>query len=327
MSETTIEMIRGREVLDSRGDPTVAVDVILADGSRGTAIIPGDPEHSLVIRAISYTDSALSMPPSGRLSEDEIAAFREWIRNGAPDPRTGGAPAAKSGIDFARGRKHWSFQPVRNPPPPKVRLTTWARSPIDRFVLASLERKGLRPAPAADRRIVVIKQPVGVCAAVTPWNFPNAMITRKVAPALAAGCTVVVKPAEQTPLSALRLGEILQEAGVPDGVVNIVSGYGPTAGAALAAHPQVDKVAFTGSTEVGRLIRSNQCYGEIVIYDRRLLTKNYGSRLLASLPVFPIEQRAVPEADKAHLAALKSAADAAKKEKKRGNPFARKRRR
>lgn len=85
--------------------------------------------------------------------------------------------------------------------------------------------------------------------------------------------------------------------------------------------------SFNLIQQVGRLIRSNQCYGEIVIYDRRLLTKNYGSRLLASLPVFPIEQRAVPEADKAHLAALKSAADAAKKEKKRGNPFARKRRR
>lgn len=85
--------------------------------------------------------------------------------------------------------------------------------------------------------------------------------------------------------------------------------------------------SFNLIQQVGRLIRSNQCYGEIVIYDRRLLTKNYGSRLLASLPVFPIEQRAVPEADKAHLAALKSAADAAKKEKKRGNPFSRKRRR
>ncbi|ASM11149.1 TPA: ATP-dependent DNA helicase DinG [Serratia marcescens] len=85
--------------------------------------------------------------------------------------------------------------------------------------------------------------------------------------------------------------------------------------------------SFNLIQQVGRLIRSNQCYGEIVIYDRRLLTKNYGSRLLASLPVFPIEQRAVPEPDKAHLAALKSAADAAKKEKKRGNPFARKRRR
>ena len=110
------------------------------------------------------------------------------------------------------------------------------------------------PPHQADKRIVVIKEPIGVVACITPWNFPLAMITRKAGPALAAGCTVVLKPAEQTPLSALRLGELLEEAGFPDGVVNIVPGYGETAGAALASHPDVDKVAFTGSTEVGKLI-------------------------------------------------------------------------
>ena len=96
-----------------------------------------------------------------------------------------------------------------------------------------------------------LREPVGVVAQVIPWNFPLLM---KLGPALAAGCTVVLKPAEQTPLSALRLGELICEAGFPDGVVNIVSGYGETAGASLAAHPDVDKVAFTGSTEVGKLI-------------------------------------------------------------------------
>ncbi|MGH9718761.1 MAG: PSD1 and planctomycete cytochrome C domain-containing protein [Bryobacteraceae bacterium] len=139
---------QGRLMLDSK-------DGLLKGGSRGTAIIPGDPEHSLLVRAISHTDPALSMPPSGRLSDDEIAAFREWIRNGAPDPRTGEAPAPRPGVDFARGRKHWSFQPIKNPALPKVRLSTWPRSPIDRFVLASLERKGLRPAPAAGRRTLL----------------------------------------------------------------------------------------------------------------------------------------------------------------------------
>jgi len=99
-----------------------------------------------------------------------------------------------------------------------------------------------------------LREPVGVCAQIIPWNYPLIMAAMKLAPALAAGCTVVLKPAEQTPLTALRLGELIQEAGIPDGVVNIVSGYGETAGAALAAHPNVDKVAFTGSTEVGRLI-------------------------------------------------------------------------
>jgi phenylacetaldehyde dehydrogenase len=95
---------------------------------------------------------------------------------------------------------------------------------------------------------------VGVVGQIIPWNFPLLMAAWKLAPALAAGCCVVLKPAEQTPLSALRLGDLICEAGFPDGVVNIVPGYGETAGAALAAHDQVDKVAFTGSTEVGKLI-------------------------------------------------------------------------
>jgi phenylacetaldehyde dehydrogenase len=99
-----------------------------------------------------------------------------------------------------------------------------------------------------------LREPVGVVGQIIPWNFPMVMATLKLAPALATGCTVVLKPAEQTPLTALMLGELVHEAGIPDGVVNIVTGYGETAGAALASHPDVDKVAFTGSTEVGKLI-------------------------------------------------------------------------
>jgi len=99
-----------------------------------------------------------------------------------------------------------------------------------------------------------LREPVGVVGQIIPWNFPLLMAAWKLAPALAVGCTVVLKPAEQTPLSALRLGELAVEAGFPDGVLNIVPGFGETAGAALAAHPDVDKVAFTGSTEVGKLI-------------------------------------------------------------------------
>lgn len=99
-----------------------------------------------------------------------------------------------------------------------------------------------------------LREPVGVVAAIIPWNFPLTLATWKIGPAIACGCTMVLKPAEQTPLTALKLGEILLEAGVPDGVINIVTGYGPTAGRALACHMDVDKVAFTGSTEVGREI-------------------------------------------------------------------------
>ena len=99
-----------------------------------------------------------------------------------------------------------------------------------------------------------LREPMGVVGQIIPWNFPLMMAAWKLAPALAAGCTIVLKPAEQTPLSALRFGELIQEAGFPAGVVNIVTGFGETAGAALAEHPDVDKVAFTGSTEVGKLI-------------------------------------------------------------------------
>ena len=99
-----------------------------------------------------------------------------------------------------------------------------------------------------------LREPVGVVGQIIPWNFPLMMAAWKLPPALAAGCTVVLKPAEQTPLSAVRLGRLIQEVGFPPGVVNIVTGFGETAGAALAAHPDVDKVAFTGSTEVGKLI-------------------------------------------------------------------------
>jgi phenylacetaldehyde dehydrogenase len=99
-----------------------------------------------------------------------------------------------------------------------------------------------------------LREPVGVVGQIIPWNFPLLMAAWKLAPALATGCTVVLKVAEQTPLSGLRLGELIAEAGIPNGVVNVLAGYGETAGAALAAHPHVDKVAFTGSTEVGKLI-------------------------------------------------------------------------
>ena len=100
----------------------------------------------------------------------------------------------------------------------------------------------------------VLREPVGVCAQIVPWNFPLAMAAAKIGPALAAGCTVVLKPAEQTPLSTIRLAELALEAGFPEGVVNLVTGYGRTAGAALASHMDVDKVAFTGSTQTGRAI-------------------------------------------------------------------------
>ncbi|UVC12271.1 NAD-dependent succinate-semialdehyde dehydrogenase (plasmid) [Rhizobium sp. TH2] len=110
------------------------------------------------------------------------------------------------------------------------------------------------PSPTRDRRIVVLKEPVGVSAIITPWNFPNAMITRKVAPALAAGCTVVIKPSEFTPYSALALGVLAERAGIPAGVINIVTGMPADIGNELMANETVRKISFTGSTRVGSLL-------------------------------------------------------------------------
>jgi succinate-semialdehyde dehydrogenase / glutarate-semialdehyde dehydrogenase len=118
------------------------------------------------------------------------------------------------------------------------------------------------PAHAADKRIVVLKQPIGVCAAITPWNFPAAMITRKAGPALASGCTMVLKPATQTPYSALALCELAERAGVPAGVFSCLTGPAKAVGGELTSNPIVRKLTFTGSTEVGKVLMA-QCAGTV----------------------------------------------------------------
>ncbi|MDQ0503599.1 aldehyde dehydrogenase family protein [Xanthobacter agilis] len=130
------------------------------------------------------------------------------------------------------------------------------------------------------------KEPVGVVAAVVPWNFPFLITAMKLAPALAAGCTVVLKPAEQTPLSALFLGELIAEAGFPNGVVNIVTGDGPGAGAPLTSHPAIDKISFTGSTEVGKII------GKVAMDNMTRLTLELGGKS----PVIVLPDFAVADA-------------------------------
>lgn len=114
------------------------------------------------------------------------------------------------------------------------------------------------PSHGVDKRLFTIKQPVGVVAAITPWNFPNAMITRKAAPALAAGCTIVIKPASETPLSALALAELAHRAGIPAGVINVVTGNAQVIGGELTSNPVVRKLSFTGSTPVGKVLMA-QC--------------------------------------------------------------------
>ncbi|MCS3430339.1 NAD-dependent succinate-semialdehyde dehydrogenase [Klebsiella sp. BIGb0407] len=136
---------------------------------------------------------------------------------------------------------------------------SYAASFIDWFAEEAKRTYGdIIPSPQADKRLLVIKQPVGVCAAITPWNFPAAMITRKAAPALAAGCVIIVKPAEQTPLTALALGELAQRAGIPAGVLQIVTGDAKMIGGVLTKSDVVRKLSFTGSTGIGRLLMA-QC--------------------------------------------------------------------
>src|SRR6201981_56567 len=110
------------------------------------------------------------------------------------------------------------------------------------------------PSPWTDRRLVVIKEPIGVCAAITPWNFPAAMITRKLGPALAAGCPLIAKPAQATPFSALALAVLAERAGIPPGVFSVVTGSSREIGGEMTSNPDVRKVTFTGSTEVGRTL-------------------------------------------------------------------------
>ncbi|MDX5626972.1 MULTISPECIES: NAD-dependent succinate-semialdehyde dehydrogenase [unclassified Brenneria] len=131
----------------------------------------------------------------------------------------------------------------------------YAASFIDWFAEEAKRVEGsVLQSPQGQQRLLVIKQPIGVCAAITPWNFPAAMITRKVAPALAAGCAMIVKPAEQTPFTALALGELAQQAGIPRGVLQVITGDAQSVGKTLCDSPVVRKLSFTGSTEVGRIL-------------------------------------------------------------------------
>ena len=110
------------------------------------------------------------------------------------------------------------------------------------------------PDPIKDKRMITLKQPIGVCAAITPWNFPAAMITRKCAPGLAAGCTFIIKPAEQTPLTAIAFVALAEQAGFPKGVINLITGEPEEIGKEITSNPKVRKISFTGSTAVGRIL-------------------------------------------------------------------------
>jgi len=176
---------------------------------------------------------------------------------------------AKSALDRSRVLRRWFDLLIENADDLAAILTSEQGKPLAEskgeilygasyveWYAEEAKRTGgdIIPAPSGDRRLLVLKEPVGVCAAITPWNFPNAMITRKLAPALAAGCAMLIKPASQTPLSALALAFLAEEAGVPPGLVSVVTGDARLVGGELCRHPLVRKLTFTGSTETGKVL-------------------------------------------------------------------------
>ncbi len=130
-------------------------EAILHGGDHGAALVAGKPEQSLLIKAVQYTDKSLQMPPRGRLSNAQIAVLMEWVKRGAPDPRTAVPASGGRVIDIAQGKKHWAFQPLKPAALPTVKRTGWAKNPIDRFILAKLESKGMKPNPYANRRTLI----------------------------------------------------------------------------------------------------------------------------------------------------------------------------
>ncbi len=194
-------------------------------------------------RAVAAAEAA-QKPWAARTGKERAAVLRRWFDLMIANTddlaylmtREQGKPLAESRgeIAYAASFIEWFAEEAKR---------------VDGDVLAT---------PASDKRLVTLKQPVGVCAAITPWNFPAAMITRKVAPALAAGCAIVVKPSELTPLSAFALAELAHRAGIPGGVFQVVTGDARAVGGVLTSHPSVRKLSFTGSTGVGRLLMA-QC--------------------------------------------------------------------
>ena len=144
---TESKKAKGDLLLDSR-------EALLKGGKTGAALIPGDPEKSLLIKAVRYLDEDLQMPPKGeKLSPSQIADLEAWVKMGAPDPRT--SKAAELAKDWAEGKNHWAHQPIKNPPVPDVKQKSWIATPVDAFILEKLEQNGMKPSGAADKRALL----------------------------------------------------------------------------------------------------------------------------------------------------------------------------
>ena len=232
--------------------PKMSIDGRAAEAASGETFPVIDPS----------TGKSVGEVPRGR--EEDVESAVASARRAFEDRRwTGMRPGKRSEILFKLGElvkrripELSQLESIDSGKPIKLASgEIWAAGEAFRYYSGWPTKVFGETNPTDDKMFVyTLREPVGVCGGIIPWNFPLIMAAWKIAPALAFGNTAVLKPAEQTPLTALRLGELALEAGVPEGVVNVVSGFGEEAGAALAGHPDVDKIAFTGSTEVGRRI-------------------------------------------------------------------------
>jgi succinate-semialdehyde dehydrogenase/glutarate-semialdehyde dehydrogenase len=235
------------------------IDGIWVDAADGKTIDVNNPATGEIIASVP----SLSAEETRRAIEAADAAWPEW--------------RAKTGKERTNIMRRWYDLMMENQEDLAVLMTSeqgkpmlesrgeiaYAASFIEWFAEEAKRVYGdTMNHPLPGKRIVVIKQPIGVVASITPWNFPAAMITRKCAPAMAAGCPVVIKPASQTPLSALALAELADRAGVPKGVLNVITGQARVLGGELTENPTVRKLSFTGSTEIGKLLMA-QCAGTV----------------------------------------------------------------
>lgn len=235
------QLLRDRCLVDGAWIPAASGKVIEVTDPANGKVIANVPSLAAndVARAIDAANKAFALW-SRRSAKDRAAVLRRWFDlmvENADD--LAALMTAEQGKPLAEARGEALYA---------ASFVEWFAEEAKRVYGDTI------PAPTTDKRIIIMKQPIGVCAAITPWNFPAAMITRKAAPALAAGCTMVVKPAEQTPLTALALGVLAEQAGIPAGVFQVVTGDAREIGPVLTESDVVRKLSFTGSTEVGRIL-------------------------------------------------------------------------
>lgn len=245
-------------------DRTLICSQCLVDGrwveaADGATIPVTDPADGRVIGSVPRLDAGMVQ----QAVDAAAAAWPAWRRRSAKDR----AGVLRRWFEAIMGRQEDLARLMtaeQGKPLAEARAEiAYAASFVEWFAEEGKRVYGdVIPSPNPAHRLVVLKQPVGVCAAITPWNFPAAMITRKAGPALAAGCPMIVKPASQTPLTALALGELAQRAGIPAGVLNVVTGDSRVVGPVLTGSPVVRKLSFTGSTAVGRRLMAD-CAGTV----------------------------------------------------------------